>query len=115
MEWMRQSWLDTLALTEDWLQTGEFMQKMSVVEVYRLKLVIDEALKQYGASAVSWTTHWSQLVIRKYDYPYSADRSVIFEEYLADEADWQEKRPGIEQSLQALCLSVSQAYFEQEF
>jgi len=112
----RQEWETLLPDIEDDLRTGEFeMQKMSVVEVYRLKLVIDEALKQYGASAVSWTTHWSQLVIRKYDYPYSADRSVIFEEYLADEADWQEKRPGIEQSLQALCLSVSQAYFEQEF
>ncbi len=61
---------------------------MNPTEVYRLKLKIDEALRPYGASAVSWPTHWCVLRIVKYDHPYSADRSVIFEAFIKDEADW---------------------------
>ena len=75
---------------------------MNATERYQLKLKIDEALRQVGASAVSWETTWSQLVIRKYDHPYSASRSVVFERFIKDEADWQAQRPHIEQELAAL-------------
>lgn len=75
---------------------------MKALDRYQLKQEIDQALRQYGASAVSWETSWSQLVIRKYDHPYSADRSVIFETFIRDEQDWQRQRPTIEQELAAL-------------
>lgn len=76
--------------------------QLSKTEVYQLKLKIDEALKPYGAGAVSWQTSWSRLVIRKYDHRYSADRSVIFEVFIKDEADWLAQQAAIIQELQQL-------------
>lgn len=76
-------------------------------DLYRLKKEIDAALQPYQASAVSWVTSWSQLVIRKYDYPYSSDRSVIFEAFIVDRADWLKQQPEIERKLTAMCHATS--------
>ncbi len=74
---------------------------MDTVEVYRLKLKIDEALKPYGASAVAWQTHWCVLRIVKYDCPWWALRNTVYSHFIKDEADWQEQRSTIEAELQA--------------
>ncbi len=75
---------------------------MNPTEVYRLKLQIDEVLRLYGASAVSWPTHWCVLRIVKYDHPYSADHSVIFEAFIKDEDDWLAHKEEIVAELDAL-------------
>ncbi len=72
---------------------------MNATEVYRLKMQIDEALRQYGAGAMGWETRWSILRIVKYDHPYSSDRSVIYQEDIASAEDWQQKRASIEVAL----------------
>lgn len=72
-------------------------------DLYRLKKEIDTALLPYQASAVSWVTSWSQLVIRKYDFPYSSDRSVIFTAFIVDREDWLKQQPEIERWLTAIC------------
>lgn len=69
---------------------------------YALKKIIDAALAPYGVGCAAWVTDWSQLRIVKYDHPYSSDRSIIYQEFIQDESDWNLKRPLTKQSLAAL-------------
>lgn len=75
---------------------------MNATRVYQLKQQIDEALRQYGASAIAWETQWCVIRIVKYDYPYSSDRSILYQEFIASEQDWQQKRASIEAALAAI-------------
>jgi hypothetical protein len=84
---------------------------MNLDRRYALKRIIDKALEPYGASAVSWVTGFSQLRIRKYDYPYSADRSPIFEEYIQDEQDWLARKAQIIAELAKLVAIAETAQY----
>ncbi len=72
---------------------------MNATQIYQLKKQIDEALRQYGASAMGWETRWSILRIVKYDHPYS---SVIYQEDIASAEGWRQKRASIEQELASI-------------
>jgi hypothetical protein len=72
---------------------------VNATQVYPLKKEIDAALRQYGASAVAWKTQWSELRIVKYNHMYGPDRSVIYQEYIASEDEWKQRRASIEQEL----------------